>query len=129
MPLIDYFRLVVFERYVKFDGRAARPEFWWFVLANLIIGLVLQGIASALLSADNNLWALFSFLYLVYWLGVLLPYLAVLVRRLHDVGKSGYYAFWLLLPIIGTIILIVFTVQAGDEDRNDYGAVPEGLPA
>ncbi|MDX2380027.1 MAG: DUF805 domain-containing protein [Acidimicrobiia bacterium] len=128
MPLIGYYKLVVFERYLKFDGRAARPEFWWFVLANLIIGLVLQGIAVSLQSADNDLWQLFSFAYVVYFAAIILPYIAVLIRRLHDTGKSGYFAFWLLLPLIGSIILIVLTVQPGDDAENEYGAVPAGLP-
>ena len=129
MPLIGYYKLVVFERYLKFDGRAARPEFWSFILINAVIGLVLQGVAVSLWSADNDLWMLFSFAHVVYFALVLLPALAVLVRRLHDTGKSGYYAFWLLLLIIGMIILLILTVRAGDEGENEYGSVPEGLPA
>jgi uncharacterized membrane protein YhaH (DUF805 family) len=132
VPLIGYYRLVVFERYVKFDGRAARPEFWWygraarpefwwFILGNLIISLVLSALASQSVG--------FAFLYLLYFIAVFLPYLAVLIRRLHDTGKSGYYAFWMLLPLIGSIVLIVLTVQPGDEGANEYGPVPAGLPS
>lgn len=121
MPLIGYYRLVVFERYVKFDGRAARPEFWWFILGNLIISLVLTALANQSVG--------FAFLYLLYFIAVFLPYLAVLIRRLHDTGKSGYYAFWMLLPLIGSIVLIVLTVQPGDEGANEYGPVAAGLPS
>ncbi len=121
MPLTDYYRLVVFERYMQFDGRAARPEFWWFILANFIIAMALSLLAYASLA--------FAFAYVVYFLAVLLPYLAVLVRRLHDTGRSGYYAFWVLLPLIGGIVLIVLCAQEGESGENQYGSVPQGLPA
>jgi len=114
MPLIGYWKLVVLERYAKFDGRAARPEFWWFVLANVIIG-----VAFNVLAAISNV---FFFISLLYSLAVLVPYLGVAVRRLHDTDKSGWFLLLGLIPIVGAIILIVFFATEGTRGSNRFGA-------
>ena len=111
---MGYYRRVVFERYAKFDGRAARPEFWWFVLANFIIGVVFN-----ILSQVSDL---FFFLSLLYSLAVLVPYLAVAVRRLHDTDKSGWWLLIGLIPCAGIIILIVFFATEGTRGPNQYAA-------
>ena len=112
-PLVGYFKLVVFERYATFDGRAKRPEFWWFVLANVIIGFVLNLLVAA---AD-----IFFVLAVIYWLATLVPYLAVGVRRLHDTDKSGWFLLLGLIPLVGAIILIVFFATEGTRGVNRYG--------
>lgn len=121
MVMVEYFKLVVFERYAVFEGRAGRAEYWWFFLANLIISLVLQAIAGA---SD----ALFI-LALVYSLAVLIPGLAVAVRRLHDTNKSGWWILISLVPLVGVIVLIVFLATDGDQGANQYGNPDPGLPA
>ena len=113
-PLVGYYKRVVLERYAKFDGRAARPEFWWFVLANFIVQLVLNLLAQA----ADFFWVIGA----LYGLAVLVPSLAVGVRRLHDTDKSGWFLLLWLIPCVGWIILIVFFATEGTRGPNRYGA-------
>jgi uncharacterized membrane protein YhaH (DUF805 family) len=92
---------VCFKKYVGFDGRAARSEFWWFALFTFLVSLAV-GIVSQSLSS------LFS-------LAVLLPSLAVGARRLHDTDRSAWFLLLWLIPVIGWIILIVWAIQEGKE--------------
>lgn len=121
MVMVEYFKLVVFERYAKFDGRAGRAEYWWFFLANIIVSIVLQVLAGA---AD-----ILVILSLIYSLALLIPGLAVAVRRLHDTNRSGGWIFIALVPLVGIIILIVFLASEGDPEANQYGNPDPGLPA
>lgn len=121
MPLVEAYKRVVLERYAQFEGRAGRAEFWWFVLANLLVQVVLNilmGIAD-----------IFFILALLYGLAVLIPSLAVAIRRLHDTGKSGWFLLIGLIPIVGFILLIVFYATEGDAGANEYGEPDPGLPA
>jgi uncharacterized membrane protein YhaH (DUF805 family) len=117
MQLIESWKLVVLERYAKFDGRAGRAEFWWFVLANFLAYIVL-----AILMQISGI---FFLLYIVYALGVLIPSLAVAIRRLHDTDKSGWLLLLGLIPFVGFIILLVFYIQEGTSGPNQYGPGPE----
>jgi uncharacterized membrane protein YhaH (DUF805 family) len=116
MPLIEYYKLVVLQRYAKFDGRAGRPEFWWFVLANFLISIVLQLLGQAS--------SLFSVLGFIYALGVFIPSLAVAIRRLHDTNKSGWWLLIALVPLVGFIVLIVFYATEGTRGPNNFGPPP-----
>src|SRR5690349_7399879 len=100
MVLLEAWKVVVVDRYAQFDGRARRPEFWWYVLINWIIGAVfgILGQASVVFSIIGG----------IYSLAVLCPGLAVGIRRLHDVGRSGWWVLLALIPIVGWIVLIVF---------------------
>jgi len=111
--LVEAWKNVVLNNYTNFEGRAGRAEFWWYVLANLIIYLVLF----VLISASS----IFSLVYVVYALGTLLPSIAVAIRRLHDTNKSGWLLLLSLVPLVGGIILIVFYAIAGDTGSNTYG--------
>ncbi len=113
MVLVDAWKTVVMQRYAKFDGRAGRAEFWWFVLASAIIGIVLSTLGRASV--------IFVVLYLIYALGVLIPSLAVAVRRLHDTNRSGWWYLLILIPLVGGIILIVFLATDGTPGLNQYG--------
>lgn len=117
MPIINNWKLVVMERYVKFDGRAGRAEYWWFTLANIIAAAILFGLGSA-----SNI---FFILYVIYAFALILPSIAVGIRRLHDTNKTGWLMLVPLIPLVGWIILLVFMIQAGDEEANQYGAGPE----
>lgn len=121
MIMVEYYKLVVFERYAQFEGRAGRAQFWWFVLANLIINVLLQILASA---ADALV-----IVSLLYSLAIIIPSLAVAIRRLHDTGKSGWWLLIGLVPIVGVIVLIVFYATEGDAGPNQYGEPDPGLPA
>ena len=115
----------VLKDYANFSGRARRTEFWMFTLVNLIVMIVLYGLAMAL--KDGAVGTIFLVLYYAYALAVLVPSIAVAVRRLHDTNRSGWW--WLLgfVPIVGAIVLIVFYATAGTVGENQYGADPKAL--
>jgi len=121
MDMVNIWKTVVLQRYAKFDGRAGRAEFWWFVLANFLAYLVLavlMGIAD-----------IFFVLYLGYWLATIVPSLAVGIRRLHDTDKSGWFLLLSLIPFVGAIILIVFLAAEGTNGPNSFGAAAEPATA
>ena len=102
----------VFSKYATFSGRARRSEFWWFALFNLIASLVASGIDGVLgLHIINPL----------YSLATILPALAVGVRRLHDIDRSGWWVLIVLIPIVGWIILIFWNVKEGTPGANQFG--------
>ena len=106
------------KRYAKFEGRASRSEFWYWTLATFIIGFVV-GFVGVLTVGEEVTNVITNILQLA----LLLPGLAVAVRRLHDTGRSGWNLLWVLLPLVGAIILIVFYCQASRE-ANQYGEGP-----
>jgi uncharacterized membrane protein YhaH (DUF805 family) len=119
--------LTVLKKYAVFNGRARRSEYWWFILINFIAVLVL-GFASSLLSLEvgaSDTSAGFPILALVYDLAVLIPSIAVGVRRLHDTGRSGWWLLIALIPFIGAIVLIVFFVLDSTPGPNKYGPNPK----
>jgi uncharacterized membrane protein YhaH (DUF805 family) len=105
-----------FSNYAKFKGRSNRAEYWWFFLANLIIALILTFV----LGSGSNLTLLSD----LFELAVFVPTLSLLVRRLHDTGRSGWWFFLGLIPILGQLVLIYFLAQAGSPEPNRYGDVP-----
>ncbi|MFC4409097.1 DUF805 domain-containing protein [Chungangia koreensis] len=109
--------LKVLQNYIGFSGRARRKEYWMFVLINAIIILVLS-ILESLMGLPGIISGLYS-------LAVLLPSLAVSVRRLHDTGKSGWWILLGLIPFVGTIILLVFFVLDSEDGANQYGPNPK----
>jgi uncharacterized membrane protein YhaH (DUF805 family) len=113
----------VLKKYTVFGGRAARPEFWWFTLINIIIAILIATLAGALLGRGGLV------IYYLYDLAVLLPGLAVTFRRLHDTDKSGWWILISIVPIVGSIVLIVFLASAGTPGDNRYGPVPATQPA
>ena len=110
----------VIRKYAVFNGRAARPEFWWFVLFNIIIAAVINLVFSAI--GGRNSGQVVSDL---YSLAVLLPSLGVGIRRLHDTNRTGWWYLLVFLPIIGWIVLIVFLAMASDPGSNNYGPNPQ----
>lgn len=105
--------------YAKFDGRSRRAEYWQFLLFYVIASAVV-GVVDGVIGAGGILSGLFV-------LGMLIPTLAVLVRRLHDTNRSGWWALLSFLPVIGAIwlfVLLVFDSQPGD---NRFGPNPKGL--
>ncbi|EAN1627467.1 DUF805 domain-containing protein [Salmonella enterica] len=112
--------LHVLKNYATFSGRARRKEYWMFVLVNIIIASVL-GIIQALTGIQDT-----PVLTLFYSLAVLIPSISVLVRRLHDTGRSGYFAFLLLIPFVGGIVILVFMCQKGTDGDNKFGCDPLG---
>lgn len=108
--------LVVLKKYAVFSGRARRKEYWMFSLFSLIIIFAL-GFIEGLLGSPGVVGILYS-------LAILIPSIAVSVRRLHDTGRSGWWLLIVLVPLIGAIVFLVFMVQEGKED-NDFGENPK----
>ena len=101
-----------FDNYANFQGRASRPEYWYFVLF-LCIGQLIAVLVDRLLG--------YPIVIVVFALATLVPSLSTLVRRLHDTGRSGWYYFIILIPVGGAILLIYWLCQAGDAHANPYG--------
>jgi uncharacterized membrane protein YhaH (DUF805 family) len=115
--------LEVLKKYAVFSGRARRKEYWLFVLFNLGIGLVLSFIdgVAGLASAESG----YGPLGLLYTLAVLIPGIAVSVRRLHDTDRSGWWLLIGLVPLIGAIVLLVFMARDSQQGQNQYGPYPK----
>lgn len=111
--------LAVWKSYAVFDGRARRSEFWYFTLFNLIALIVLAIIGRAFGSSGS------SVLIGLYLLASFLPGLAVTVRRLHDTNRSGWLVLLSFIPLIGSIVLLVFEAQNGTPGPNAYGPNPK----
>lgn len=109
--------LKAFKNYAGFQGRARRKEYWMFFLFSTIFSIVVA-ILDSIVNLNSVLAGLYS-------LAILLPSLAVGARRLHDTGKSGWWLLISLIPLIGSIILIVFLCQDSEEYDNKYGANPK----
>jgi len=109
--------LEVLKKYAVFRGRARRKEYWYFVLFNTIINIVLSGIDSV----TTGIGLLAG----LYTLAVLIPSIAVSIRRLHDTDRSGWWILIALIPIIGWIVLLIFMVQDGKPGENQYGLNPK----
>lgn len=125
--------LKMFRNYAVFSGRASRSEFWWAFLMNYIIIFVTQFFSSfvstfaTMLGGDSIVFSLINLLFStvsgIYSLAVYLPMLALQVRRLHDINRSGW---WLLFSGtgIGSILLLIWFCKAGTEDTNLFGSDP-----
>ena len=113
--------LKVLKQYAVFRGRARRKEYWMFVLINFIIGVVLGLISPTSGDPANGQSLLLS----IYTLAMLLPSIAVGVRRLHDIGRTGWWMLISLIPLIGVLVLIVFFVQDSEPKENQYGPNPK----
>lgn len=113
------------KRYAVFSGRARRKEYWFFVLFNLIVAVVLAIIDMLLgtFSSSSNIGLLSG----IYSLAVIIPTLAVAVRRLHDTDRSGWWILISFVPFIGSIVLLVFYVMDGTPGQNRFGPNPKGV--
>lgn len=133
------------NRYAQFSGRASRSEFWFFVLFNFIVSIILgvldttlgtgytyEVVTNSLTTATTEAASIsvsqtIGYLQTFYGLAVLIPSIALSIRRLHDTGKSGWWLLIGLIPIIGFFVLIFFYVQDSQPGENEYGSNPKGL--
>mgnify|MGYP003460229328 CR=1 FL=1 len=115
--------LEVLKKYAVFGGRARRSEYWYFVLFNLIISIVLAIVDGMLgsFSTERGVGLLEG----IYSLAVLIPGIAVSVRRLHDTNRSGWWLLIVFVPLIGVIVLFVYMVQDSQPGENQYGPNPK----
>ncbi|MEN4762441.1 MULTISPECIES: DUF805 domain-containing protein [unclassified Chryseobacterium] len=117
--------LKVLKQYADFNGRARRKEYWMYLLFNMIFAIVAT-ILDNLLGLRFNEQIPYGYIYLLYVLATFLPSLAVSVRRLHDVDKSGWFLLISFIPIIGGIWLLILYCTEGTQGRNQYGEDPKG---
>lgn len=121
---MEYF-IKAFKNYVVFKGRTSRKEFWMFVLFSVIFGVVAVILDSIFGLRDD--YTGYGFFSIVFSLAVMLPSLSAEVRRLHDIGKSGWWMFITLVPLIGSIWLIILLVKEGNQGENEYGEAPNSI--
>jgi uncharacterized membrane protein YhaH (DUF805 family) len=125
--------LKVLKNYAVFTGRASRTEYWMFVLFNIIfctIAIVIDHLLGTTFNIDSLNGAVnfpYGYFYLVYVLAVLIPGLAVFVRRLHDIGKTGWYFLVAIIPIVGAIWLLILLVTDSNPGANKYGTNPNEI--
>jgi uncharacterized membrane protein YhaH (DUF805 family) len=110
--------LLVLKKYTLFTGRSRRSEYWYFLLFNLIIALVLSFADSAVRKLLG-----FGLFYPIYALAVLVPSIAVSIRRLHDTDRSGWWLLLAFVPLVG-LVLIWFMAEEGNAGTNRYGQDP-----
>jgi uncharacterized membrane protein YhaH (DUF805 family) len=111
MDFTTAIKTVLTENYLNFSGRAKRPEFWWFALFVFVASILLGALSDLLVG--------------LFGLAVLLPGIAVAVRRLHDVDRSGWWYLLVLIPVLGSLILIfAFFIHRGTRGENRFGPEP-----
>ena len=120
MNMVEAVRTVL-SQYATFSGRATRPEYWWWVLAVFLLSIVTKFIDGALFGferfADNAVQPLTA----VVGLALLLPSIAVAARRLHDIGRSGWWLLIGFIPVIGWLVILYWVIQPTQQGENEYG--------
>lgn len=115
-----------FNKYASFEGRASRSEFWYFALFNCLVSTLFMIVNVFFLC--NNMEGIVGFVYILqilFSLVVVLPSFAVVVRRLHDIGKSGWWFLITLIPLFGVIIYLIFLLTESEPWENEYGPKTE----
>lgn len=103
MDIKEAVEICLTRKFSDFSGVAGREEFWWFFLADIVAGVVIGAFS--------------GWLWLMYMFGTLIPMWAVGARRLHDIGKSGWWQLLLVVPFVGFVVLVMFWAQEGETDR------------
>lgn len=114
---MDWFIDPIKNHYFDFEGRATRKQFWMFVLFYILAAIVIA-VVESMIGMEDILTS-------VYGLALLLPYLGLAARRLHDINKSGWWLLIGIVPVIGFIVLLIFYVKEGDAGANQYGPSPK----
>ena len=118
---MDYY-IGAFKKYAVFSGRATRKEFWMFTLINTIVNIIVAVALTIIVGEYKGL----IFIPTLYTLAVFIPSLAISCRRLHDIGKSGWWILITLVPFIGSLLLFSFYVIDSQTGTNKYGPNPKG---
>ena len=108
---------VITHKYATFSGRAARKEYWMFVLWNIIVAILISILDTAIGSTIP---------YWIYFLAIIIPSIALGVRRLHDTGHSGWWMFIGLIPLLGGLIILFWLIEDSAQGDNVYGPNPKG---
>ncbi|HCB1499694.1 TPA: DUF805 domain-containing protein [Klebsiella michiganensis] len=118
---MKWFHCAFFHHYLDLNERASRREFWWYNFVVMVI-LIGSGLLSLILSDTPQ--DVMPVIYATITLVLLCPSYSVLVRRLHDTGRSGWWGILILLPVIGWLVLFVFMVRKSQECENRFGPPP-----
>lgn len=113
------------QRYADFSGRSRRKEYWMFILGVVIVAVIL-GIIEGILGINGMVGGVYGPLTILLLLGILIPSIAVQVRRFHDQGKSGWFVLLGFIPLVGGLIVLVFMCLEGTNGPNEYGPDPKG---
>jgi len=126
-----YFLDTIKNRYAQFTGRASRSEFWYFALFYFILDIVAIMIDALLINPMLGVAPAQAgqggFIQMIFALGLLVPSIALGIRRLHDTGKSGWWYLLVFIPVIGWLLLLYFYVTDSQPETNQYGENPKGL--
>ena len=125
LSLFALFLETLSKRYAQFSGRASKREFWGYTLFRIIADFSIFIVAIIMSEISRSLGDIFFLLYYLFVLAVIIPSLSVAIRRLHDIGKSGWWFLITLIPIIGPIWLIVLMCQPSFNGDNQWGSMPE----
>ena len=125
MNSFEYYKKC-WQKYSFFRGRARRAEYWYFVLYNFLLTFAVSLVDAYTFGVNDNGTGLFGGL---YSLAIFIPSLAVGVRRMHDTGRSGWTLLWNLVPVIGWIILLVYSCQDSQPGGNKWGPNPKEIEA
>jgi uncharacterized membrane protein YhaH (DUF805 family) len=112
--------ILVWKRAFDFAGRSRRKEFWMFMLFTCLVSFCLSFLGHLLLP-DSIAFTLIA----IYLVAVIVPSLSLNIRRLHDIDRSGFWLFLLLIPVVGPLVIFVFNVMQGVPCSNQYGADPK----
>ena len=129
---MEWYLKVVRDNYANFNGRASRQEYWMFILFNIVFGIVCMvadNILGTVFTIGEGAYAMsmgYGWIYIIYTLAIIIPSIAVGIRRLHDVGKSGWLLLLFLIPIIGPIYMLILFCKVSDVGDNSYGPSPNG---
>ncbi len=125
MEMLDAGKRCVLEKYATFKGRASRAEYWLFYAAASLASIVLFGIAGVLGVISSTLGFLLMSLLGIATLGLIIPGIAVAVRRMHDIGKSGWFVLICFVPLVGGLIFFYWTTLSSQKEANAYGEPPQ----
>lgn len=118
MGFTESVKTCLMQKYAGFSGRASRSEYWFFALFYFLVSIVLSVLGQIALEM------VFNIIGLVFGLAVLVPSLAVSVRRLHDLDRSGWWLLISFVPLIGALVLLYWFVQKGSDGSNNFGDDP-----
>lgn len=125
----EYFLDVIKNHYIDFEGRARRKQYWMYTLYNFIInfGIILIAVILFLATKADAIISIASIIIRIIGLALLLPSLGLTVRRLHDIGKSPWWILIIFIPLVGSIIYLVFLCTDSERGTNEYGPNPKGI--
>lgn len=114
---------ICFAKYATFEGRASRSEYWWFALFYFLV-MIVCGILAIPFADSEAVFLFVMALMVIASLAMIVPIYAVSIRRLHDIGKSGWFILLFFIPYVGALIGLYFVCKQSDFD-NEYGEIPE----